>query len=87
MSIIRVSATAARNRFFDLLNQVMLGTQVIIERDSKEVAVLSKKQTFDWVAFRKAAKKSQGILKDYTIDELLPLRKKGAWKNWGKWDR
>lgn len=84
----RVSATKARNEFFELLNQVALGTQVIIERDSKEVAVLApKKQKTDWAAFRKAAKAAHGILKDYSIDEIVPVRKANAWKGFGDWDK
>ncbi len=85
---IRVSATKARNNFFELLNQVSLGAQVIIERDSKEVAVLApKKQAMDWTAFDKAAKAAHGILKDYSVDEIAPLRKRGAWKGFGQWDK
>lgn len=88
MNTIRVSATSARNRFFDLLNQVALGTQVIIEKDRKEVAILSpKKKKTDWVAFRKATKAAHGILKDYSIDEIVPVRKADAWKGFGDWDR
>lgn len=87
MNTIRVSATAARNKFFELLNQVALGTQVIIEKDKKEVAVLSPKKTkTDWEGLRKAAEATHGILKDYDPSDN-PLRKKGAWKRLGKWDR
>lgn len=87
MTTIRVSATSARNRFFELLNQVTLGTQVIIERDNKEVAVLaSKKQETDWKGFLKAARQARGILKDYDpLDN--PLRRPGASDFLGKWDR
>src|SRR3989344_343318 len=84
MNTIRLSATSAINKFFELLNQVAQGTQVIIEKDNKEIAVLSPRKTkTDWKALRKALKKTNGILKDYTVDELLPLRKKGAWKRIG----
>jgi prevent-host-death family protein len=38
MNTIRISATAARNNFFDLLNQVATGVSVIIEKDNKSVA-------------------------------------------------
>lgn len=87
MNTVRVSATSARNRFFDLLNQVSLGTQVIIERDNKEVAVLApRKQKTDWAALRKAMKQSRGILKDYDPEDN-PLRRKGAADFLGKWDR
>ena len=37
---IRMSATKARNNFFDLLNQVALGISVVIEKDKKVVAEL-----------------------------------------------
>lgn len=88
MSTIRVSATSARNHFFELLNQVASGTQVIIERDSKEVALLSpKKQKINWVEFRKAAKAAKGILKDYDPKRDNPFYGKKAWPNLGKWDQ
>lgn len=89
MNTIRMSATAARNKFFDLLNQVASGTQVIIEKDAKEVAVLSpKKKTVDWAAFNKAIKETHGILKDDDFDpEDNPLRRKGAADFLGKWDK
>lgn len=89
MNTIRVSATSARNHFFELLNQVAAGTQVIIERDSKEVAMLTpKKQKIDWVEFKKAAEKARGILKDTDFDPNdNPLRRKGAADFLGKWDK
>ncbi|MDO8570711.1 MAG: type II toxin-antitoxin system prevent-host-death family antitoxin [Candidatus Daviesbacteria bacterium] len=89
MSTITVSATSARNNFFELLNQVVLGTQVIIERDSKEVAILSSnKPKLDLMALRKATKETHGILKNYKFDpEDNPLRRKGAADFLGKWDK
>jgi len=88
MSTIRVSATSARNNFFELLNQVALGAQVIIERDSKEVALLSpKKQKIDWQEFKKAAEAARGILKDYDPKRDNPFRRKNAWPSLGKWDK
>lgn len=86
MNTIRVSATKARNNFFELLNQISLGTQVIIERDSKEVALMSpQKQTVNWVALKKASKAIHGIWKDYDQEDN-PLRRKNAWPSLGKWD-
>lgn len=88
MNTIRLSATSARNKFFELLNQVALGTEVIIEKDKKEVAVLVPKKTkTDWKAFRKALKDAHGILKGQSADEIAPARKKGAWKGFGDWDK
>ena len=87
MSTIRVSATSARNNFFELLNKVAMGQQFIIEKDSKEVATLSpKKQKIDWVEFRKASKAVHGIWKDYD-EKDNPLRRSGAWPTVGKWDK
>lgn len=88
MNTIRLSATAARNKFFELLNQVSLGTEVIIEKDKKEVAVLSpRKKRMDWKAFKEAVEKTHGILKksDYNPSDN-PLRKKGAADFLGRWD-
>lgn len=88
MNILRVSATKARNNFFELLNQVAMGKSVIIERDSKEVAVISPKVAeFDWKSFRKASKAVHGIFKDLSIEEISPLRAKNAWKGFGEWDQ
>lgn len=88
MNTIRVSATKARNNFFELLNQVAIGAQIIIARDNKEIAVLTppKKQTVDWVALRKASRKVHGIWKDYNENDN-PLRRPGASDFLGKWDK
>ena len=90
MSIIKISATKARNEFFSLLNQVAAGKQFIIKKDNEEIAVLSaKEKKIYWKKFRKAAEKARGILKgtdDYKV-ENNPLRRKGAADFLGKWDR
>lgn len=88
MNSLKLSATSARNNFFELLNRVALGTQVIIEKDKKEVAILSPIKTkTDWKSFRKALKDAHGILKDYSVDEIAPARKREAWKGFGEWDK
>ncbi|EKD65148.1 MAG: hypothetical protein ACD_50C00175G0003 [uncultured bacterium] len=88
MSTIRLSATSARNKFFELLNQVALGTEVIIEKDRKEVAIITGKKTkTDWDSLLKASKKVHGIFKNYSVEEISTLRKKGAWKGFGEWDK
>lgn len=87
MTTIRLSATSARNKFFELLNQVALGTQVIIERDGKEAAILAPKtQKTNWTAILKTSKKVHGILKGYDLEDN-PLRRKGAADFLGKWDK
>ncbi len=87
MNTIRLSATSARNGFFELLNQVALGTQVIIEKDNKEIAVLSPRTTrTDWKGLLSASKKVRGILKGYSAEDN-PLRRKGASEFLGQWDK
>ena len=44
----------------------------------------TKKTNLD--KLRKDLDKTRGIFKDYTVEEISPLRKKGAWGNFGKWD-
>jgi prevent-host-death family protein len=89
MITIKLSATKARNNFFELLNQVATGTQVIIERDNKEVATLSsKKSQINWREFRKAAEGARGILVNDKVDlNDNPLRKSGAADFLGTWDK
>lgn len=87
MQTIKISATKARNEFFNLLNQVASGKQFVIKRDNEEVAMLSpKKKQIDWKDFRKASEAARGILKDYNPEDN-PLRKKGSTDFLGKWDK
>ncbi len=87
MSTIRVSATKARNNFFELLNQVAMGMEVVIEKDKKEVALLSpKNKAFDREGLLKASRKIKGIWKDYDPEDN-PLRRKGATDFLGRWDK
>lgn len=87
MNTIRLSATSARNNFFNVLNQVALGTQFIIEKDNKEIAMLIPKTTkTDWKSLRKALTETRGILKDYDPEDN-PLRRKDAANFLGKWDK
>jgi prevent-host-death family protein len=88
MNTIRLSATSARNKFFELLNQVALGTQVIIERDNKVIAILSPKvNKTDWKTLHKAVKEAKGILKEYSSEEIAPATAEGSWGNFGQWDK
>jgi len=87
MNTIKVSATHARNNFFELLDKVVLGTQVVVEKNSKEVAtIVSRKSKVDWKGLKKAMDDAHGILKDYDPNDN-PLRKPGATKFLGRWDR
>lgn len=88
VSTIRVSATSARNNFFELLNQVAAGTQVVIEKDKKEVALISPTEKgTDLKGLMEASKRARGIFKDYDVERDNPLRRKGAADFLGRWDR
>lgn len=87
MQTIRVSATKARNTFFELLDLVARGTSVVVEKDAREIAeIIPRKRLFDRKELLQASKASHGILKDYDSKEN-PLRRHGAWRSLGKWDR
>lgn len=87
MNTMRVSATAARNNFFELLSQVAGGMRVTVVRDAKEVAEIVPKITkTDWKGLTKAMKASAGILKDYDPKDN-PLRRLGSASYLGKWDK
>lgn len=89
MNTIRLSATAARNNFFQLLDKVAAGMEVVIEKDKKEIATLSPRNTkTDWVALRKASDAAWGIWKDEPYDPLdNPLRRPAAKKFLGRVDK
>lgn len=87
MQTIRVSATHARNNFFDLLNQVSLGVKVVVVKDAKEVAeIVSNKTKTDWKGLEKAMDAAAGILKDFDLSKS-PLRDPKVTKSWGTWDQ
>lgn len=86
MKIMRVSATHARNNFFELLNLVARGQEVVVERDNKEVATIApKKKGTNLKGLTKALNKAA---KGFVYDEKdNPLRRPGAAGFLGKWDR
>lgn len=88
MNTITVSATHARNNFFSLLDQVAKGdTEVVIKKDTLEIATLSakKKTKTDWEGLKKAMDAAAGILKDFEL-EKSPLRDPKLTSRLGKWD-
>ena len=86
MKTMRVSATHARNNFFELLNLVARGQEVVVERDNKEVATIAQKNKgTDLKGLTKALNKAA---KGFVYDEKdNPLRRPGAADFLGKWDR
>lgn len=87
MNTIKVSATHARNNFFEILDQVSAGRTMIIEKDKKIVAKLvpysleKGKNKGLMKALREAAK---GFAYNKKND---PLRRKGAANFLGRWDK
>ena len=90
MQTIRVSATKARQTFFELLNLIALGkTRVLIERDAKEVAVIEPAQRgTDLVGLKKAmdALAASGAFKNFDLTKS-PLRGKASKKWFAKIDK
>src|SRR3989344_3645384 len=87
MNTIKVSATHARNNFFELLEKVSMGAQVLVERNNKPIAaIVPRKSKVDWAGLKKAMDNAHGILKDYDPKDN-PLRKPGAANFLGRWDR
>lgn len=87
MNLVKLSATHVRNNFFELLDQVSAGRTLIIEKDKKIVAKLIPHLT--------EKGKNKGLMKallkaskgfEYT-ERDNPLRKQGANRFLGKWDK
>lgn len=86
MNTITVSATAARNNFFTLIEKVINGTTVIIKKDNKEVAVLSLKNNTRLDELIKASNATHGLFKNDPGFQR-PFEGKQASKFLGKWDK
>lgn len=81
MKTIRISATEARNNFFNLLNQVMYeGTQVIIGKTGtdKEVVLMPKaSEEKEWERRKKVLDETFGMLKDVPESHFFDDRFRG----------
>ena len=78
MNTITVSATKARQEFFDLLIQVAAGNSFVIKKDDKDVAFVSPiKKGTDLVGLKKAMDALHGVAKDFDLSKS-PLRGKRA---------
>ena len=83
MQTITISATKARNQFFDILTWVSMGKTVMIEKDKKLIANITPISKVN---------RNKGLLKALDLasvgfiynKEDNPLRKKGADKFLGK---
>jgi len=89
MQTITISATKARQEFFDLLMQVAIGNSFVVKKDNQEVALVSPiKRGTDLVGLKKAMDALHGVAKDFDLSKSL-LRDKRA-KAWlrrirGQW--
>jgi len=80
MNTIRVSATAARNNFFDLLDKVAIGVSVVIEKDKKTVAYMAPMTRKD-TKYKGLTKALHAAAKGFVyVKRDNPLRKPGAMK-------
>ena len=90
MQTIKVSATKARNDFFNLFNLVLSGTEVLVEKDKKHtIKMTSVVDEESWAKKRKRVLKVleevRGSWKD--VDFKSPLRGKWALRRFGNWDK
>ena len=85
MNTITVSATHARNNFFELLNLVADGQEVVVERDNKKVArLVPGKKVTDLAGLTKAL---EAAAKGFVYNPKdNPLRRTGASGFLGRWD-
>lgn len=86
MQIITVSATKARNDFFNILSWVIAGKSVAIQKDNVLVANITPISQVN---------KSKGLLKSLKLASVgfeyskkdNPLRRKGSADFLGRWDK
>lgn len=91
MQTIKVSATKARQEFFDIFNKVFAGTEVLVEKDGKQtIRMVPMVAPEDGVAKRKkllmSLAKTHGAVKDFKLEDN-PLRGKKSIKWLGQWDK
>lgn len=87
MNLQTLSATKARNNFFDILDQVLQGKSFVVERNEKPVAMISHVESgTDIKKLKKVLKFTKGIFSDDDyIDDDNILRNKKANKFLGSW--
>lgn len=81
MQTVTWSATKARNEFFDLLTQVAMGQSFVVEKDRKEIALVTPiRRGTDLVGLKKAMDALDGVAKDFDLSKS-PLRGRAS-KKW-----
>lgn len=87
MNTISVSATYARNNFFELIEKIKNGLTVVISKDNEEVLTMIPRKFGNRLqALVSASKKVHGIIPDMKLEDS-PLRQDWSWPNLGKWDK
>jgi hypothetical protein len=91
MQTITVSATKARQDFFNIFNKVFAGTEVLVKKDGKQTIRMSPMVISDgFITKRKKLLKSlaqtHGAVKDFKIEDN-PLRGKKSIQWLGQWDK
>lgn len=91
MQTITISATKARQDFFNIFNKVFAGTEVLVMKDGKQIIRMSPMEVSDgWVSKRKKLLKSlaktHGTVKEINLEDS-PLRGKKSVEWLGKWDK
>ena len=90
MQTITISATKARNNFFELLTSVSRGDKYIVEKDKNQIArIVPISDLEDWnkkkVRMLKVFTEANGILKGEKFTSQLRGKKARAWL--GRWDK
>ncbi len=78
MKVIKVSATEARNNFFELLNEVIYGDKEVRVYKNKQPAVRivgDKKAKVDWDEYKKKVKAARGIFTKEDEEVIEKIRK------------
>lgn len=91
MQTMTISATKARNDFFNIFSAVYSGIEVFVEKDKKQMIKMipvtipnSYDAKMDRLA--KAMNKTHGILKKFDLDKS-PFRGRKSIEWLGKWDQ
>lgn len=74
--VITVSATEARNNFFELLNMVLYGKKIVMVEKNKMPAVrIIRAETKSWKELEKALDKTYGIWRDVPEKEFKRMER------------
>lgn len=88
MQTIKISATKARQEFFQILNWVFSGKSILVEKDNVVVASIVPPTTAFETRNRGLIKALDRASKGFSYSKSdNPLRRKGAASFLGRWDK